>query len=213
MIKVNNEYRFINNNRDNGLYVIKGAWDGRHLDKSHCFLMHKDGKGHAFAGKVTHVADVWNITEEEFSDMCGGHAEWFKESNEQESNPKSYTPSQMDLEALESLRTGREGYNENGTEIRVINICRNMIDSDYFVRETKVDGAYWCKKFSFKKPIKDLTPQEVVDNLGKEVWVWNDSIYLAIKIKLKGFEFLDGNNFLYKGKFIWYKHASLEKPE
>lgn len=59
------------------LFTIKGVWDGRYPLKSHCFLMRCNGTGHAFAGCVTPVKNVFAITEEEFSDMCGGHSEWF----------------------------------------------------------------------------------------------------------------------------------------
>jgi len=60
------------------VYVIKGAWDGKYPDKSTCFMMREDGIGHAYAGMATPVKDVWNITEEEFSEICGGHPEWFE---------------------------------------------------------------------------------------------------------------------------------------
>jgi len=41
-------------------------------------MMRENGIGHAYAGIATPVKDVWNITEEEFSEICGGHPQWFK---------------------------------------------------------------------------------------------------------------------------------------
>ena len=65
------------------IYVIKGAYDGRFPDNHHAFLMHKDGTGHVYSGSVTKVANVRNISEEEFSLMCARKPFWFKpvESN------------------------------------------------------------------------------------------------------------------------------------
>lgn len=52
-------------------YVIKGAWDGKSPHKSCCFLMRADGRGHAYAGKVTPVDNIWDISQNELTDMCG----------------------------------------------------------------------------------------------------------------------------------------------
>ena len=63
---------FINTINDRKEYVIKGGWDGRYPDESHCWLMRIDGTGHAYAGLVTPVKNVWRITIEEFAKMAGG---------------------------------------------------------------------------------------------------------------------------------------------
>jgi len=78
MITVNN--RFINK-ASGKEYVIKGAWDGRYPEASTAFLTCSDFIGHAYAGRATPVKNVWNITDEEFKDMCGGHPEWFTPVN------------------------------------------------------------------------------------------------------------------------------------
>ncbi len=78
--QVNDRFNYLNIHVPNQscVFVIKGAWNGRYPDKSTCFMMREDGVGHAYAGIATPVKDVWNITEEEFSEICGGHPEWFE---------------------------------------------------------------------------------------------------------------------------------------
>jgi len=72
--RVNDRFKF---RLSDDILTIKGAWDVRYPKKATCFLMNENGIGHAYAGIVTPVKDVWNITEEEFSAICGGHPEWF----------------------------------------------------------------------------------------------------------------------------------------
>lgn len=74
MFKVNQ--RFAHRNSGD-VYMIKGAWDGKYPNNSHCFLMNENFKGHAYAGKVTPVKSVWHISNDEFCDMTGHHPDWF----------------------------------------------------------------------------------------------------------------------------------------
>jgi len=73
-IHVNQIYR---NRNTKNYYTIKGTWDGRRPDVSAAWLMRSDGTGHAYAWHVTAVKNVWDISEEEFEDMCGGRSVWF----------------------------------------------------------------------------------------------------------------------------------------
>ena len=61
-----------------GHYAIKDWCGGAHPDNNYAWLMRTSGTGHVYAGKVTKVKSVHNITEKEFADMCGGHPEWFE---------------------------------------------------------------------------------------------------------------------------------------
>jgi hypothetical protein len=78
--QVNDRFNYLNIHVPNQscVYVIKGAWSGKYPNKSTCFMMREDGVGHAYAGIATQVKDVWDITEEEFREICGGHPEWFE---------------------------------------------------------------------------------------------------------------------------------------
>lgn len=58
-------------------YVIKGAWDDECPNDDVAWLMRLDGTGHAYAGKVTKVKSVWNITDNEFAKMCAFRPYWF----------------------------------------------------------------------------------------------------------------------------------------
>jgi len=77
---VNRVYR---NTVNNQKYVIKGAWSGDRNSTSvgcsgACWLMRENGEGHAYAGYVTAVKNVWDITIEEFEDMTSAHVNWFR---------------------------------------------------------------------------------------------------------------------------------------
>ena len=66
MYKINDKFTHTINMEE---YTIKGAWDGRSPGLHHTFLMKSNGKGHTYAGKVTKVNHVQNITEDEFLDI------------------------------------------------------------------------------------------------------------------------------------------------
>lgn len=67
------------NTRNGCVYTIKGAWSGRKPGNNVVFLMRVGNVGHAFAGRVTYVKSVHEISDNEFIEMTGGHPDWFVE--------------------------------------------------------------------------------------------------------------------------------------
>ena len=80
-----------------------------------------------------------------------------------------YKPSQMDLDALESLRTGKMGYDSNGNQVLVAQIS-NVKDSRYLL--SGLNQIHWSKTFTFEKTLE--TPKEgtivEVRNSIRDLW-------------------------------------------
>ena len=70
----------------------------------------------------------------------------------------NYKPSQMDLDALESLKTGRPGYNNEGKSVLVQKICACHDDLNYLLEEEHGLCKSWSETFTFEKPLE--TPKE-----------------------------------------------------
>jgi len=122
--------------------------------------------------------------------------------------PVKFTPSDMDLLALESLKTGREVYRKNGKKGVVKDILK-----DHFLVYTDVFYSH-VEEIYPNKPCTDLTKEEVKEHLFEKVWTWGNGNNLKQR-ELTGYD--EGDSLPYctrhNGNKQDFKHASLTKPE
>ena len=79
--------------------------------------------------------------------------------------PEKFKPCQMDLDALESMRTRRYGFSKHGEECIVV----EMRESDYLVGRPKgYHGTliFETTEFSYKKPVEIPPKGEIVKRKG-----------------------------------------------
>jgi len=89
---------------------------------------------------------------------CSTYSQWI---------PVVFKPSEMDLLALESLRDGREVYDECGEKIIITSIQKE----NYVGRHILNKIHYVATKICLDKPCTDLTKEEVKEHLFEKVWV------------------------------------------
>jgi len=122
-----------------------------------------------------------------------------------DSDKWTFKPSDMDLLALESLRTGGEVYTEGGKKIAITGINKTNylgIGEDYY------HPNYIISEIYAEKPCTDLTKEEVKEHLFEKVWMWDGMD--PEQRELVGYK--ENKSYPYRTEKNKFAHASLTKP-